>query len=452
MTDLNKQQKQSLRKASSSEVETVFHRIPPHLARSRWLSKGNDYVTDCIGKLREHTQPGNAINGNDLSEYIAVSAPLHCFDGWVTLGRALDAVTRDDPNTAVHLSYYAELRAAMSLLAAEGIGIFEDRHFVITTSGVQSIGTLGKKGGSNLKTHKIAWQALEHWASLGRSQEVFKNIIQPSGISLGQWLDAFGAATLSRAIGMKWMKTWGVDLKRLSKGTDRDARNQASYRPTYLAQGAQLDVNECSSFVRRLWQVCEPSQPARFEALDRYLLRRTLRQAYDALPHRISYEDRVASMLNSIFPAGGALTDAWSRFLTGLTDPDDPALISEASRRARRSDSRHHLQVLSRATLLLRVATGVCMRLLRSVPIGRTELEFWWKSLGEQHALWRPGGEPEDLTELWEDVNASVEDLRDWEDRNTGRNTSYTSWREELPRQISILGECERVALWGLGL
>jgi len=449
---LNKQQKQTLRRASSSEVEKVFQRIPSHLARNRWLSSRNDYVTDCIEKLKEDTQPGKVINGNDLSEYIAVSAPLHCFDGWATLGRALDAVTRDDPSTAVHLSYYAELRAAMSLLAAEGVGIFDDRHFAVTASGIQMIGTLNRRGRGTLTTHRIAWQALEHWASLGRSEEVFKNIVQPNGIPLGQWLDAFGAASLSRAIGMKWMKTWGVDLKRLSRGSDRDARNQASYRPTYLAQVAQLDVNECSSFVRRLWQVCEPSQPARFEALDRYLLRRTLKQAYDALPHTISYEDRVASMINSVLPAGGALADAWSRFLIGLTDPDDPALITEASRRAKRSDPRHHLQVLSRATLLLRVATGACMKLLRSVPIGRNELEFWWKSLGEQHALWAPGGEPDDLTELWEDVNASVEDLNDWEDRNSRLNPSYTSWRAELPRQISILGECERVALWGLGL
>ena len=451
MNDLNKQQKQSLRRASSEEVEHVFQRIKRHLARDRWLNSSNDYVTDCIKKLREHTGIGVAINGNDLSEYIAASAPLHCFDGWVTLGRALDAVIRDDPSTAVHLSYYAELRATMSLLAAEGVGIFDDRHFVVTAAGVQPIGRLGNTGRSNLKTHNLAWQALEHWASLGRSAEVFRYIIQPNGIPLGQWLDAFGAGTLSRAIGMKWMRTWGVDLKRLSKGLDRNARNQASYRPTYLHKGAQLEVNDCSSFVRRLWISCEPSQPSRFDTLDRHLLRLTLRQAFDALPRTLSYEDRVTSMINSVLPAG-ALADAWARFLTGVTDPADPAVITEASSRSRRGDPRHHLHVLSRATLLLRVATGACLRLLRSAPVGRDDLEFWWKSLGEQHALWIPGEEPDDLTELWEDVNASVEDLRDWEDRNTGLNPSYTSWRAELPRQISILGECERVALWGLGL
>ncbi|HYX71495.1 MAG TPA: hypothetical protein VE732_01885, partial [Nitrososphaera sp.] len=286
----------------------------------------------------------------------------------------------------------------MSLLAAQGIGIFEDRHFVVTPGGkCEPIGKLGKKGGSDLKTHNVAWQALEYWAGLTRSADLFRNIVQPSGIPLGTWLDAFGAGSLSRPIGMRWLKTWGVDLKRLSKGVDRDARNQASYRPTYFDQGNALGVLDCSGFIRNLWRLLEPTQPSKFDAMDRHLLRLTLRQAFNALPKTRKYEDRVSAMLNTIFP-DGVLVETWLRFLTGITEPEDPLLITEAASKSASNNPRYHLQILSRAALLLRVATGACLKLLRSGPSGHSELEFWWRPLGERHGIWEPGEELFDLT------------------------------------------------------
>ena len=37
-----------------------------------------------------------------------------------------------DPDAARHLGYYAELRATMSILAGDGIGVFQNKHIIVT--------------------------------------------------------------------------------------------------------------------------------------------------------------------------------------------------------------------------------------------------------------------------------------------------------------------------------
>ena len=80
---------------------------------------GHPYNQDVLAALQPSLQQGN-VDGPKIGEYIASSAPLHLADGWNYLSRAFDAACRGDRGAAYHLSYYAELRAAMSLLATEG--------------------------------------------------------------------------------------------------------------------------------------------------------------------------------------------------------------------------------------------------------------------------------------------------------------------------------------------
>lgn len=446
------EQRDALDKASAVKIKEALQNLRNQFVSTRWLDTSNPYARDCIKMLIAHTLPGHSVSGNDLSQYIAVSAPHHCADGWTLLGRALDANARGDAGTAVHLAYYAELRAAMSLLATEGIGIFNDRHFVVTSSGSCSpIGKLDKQGRSNHGTHAMAWLALEYWAGLPRSADLFRCIIKPSGIPLGEWLDAFGGRSTSHPLAIKWLETWGLDLKRLSE--DREARNQASYRPARLNHGVALRVLDCSDFIQKLWLLHEPSNQSRFDKLDRYLLRLSIDASFKALPKPAGrkLDDRLYTMLKFIL-SDDVLINQWMDFLRRIKQPDDPILTVEAAETASVGDPRHHLQVLSRAAMLLRVATGACAELLRSGPFGRTDLEFWWKPLGEERGLWAPDNEPTDLTELWRDINDAIEDIQQWEVTNGGAPVSHAQWRRDLAHQISVTGECERIALWGLGL
>ena len=444
-------QKNILRKSNRVSIQVVLGRLALHIRRNRWLGNNNTYRRNCIKVLEEHKGGQlRPINHRHLSEYIVASAPLHCADGWSFLGRALDCHAQGDADAARHLGYYAELRGAMSLLATEGIGVFSRRHFVVESP--QRCQEVKPPKG----THAIAWLALEHWSGLRRSTDLLATVIEPGGMPLVEWLDAFqGARSTWQPIGTEWLETWGLDLRRLSD--DRDARNEASYRPTRVNARAFLDVFDSSSFMRSLWAICEPSTPSRFGLLDRHLLRLSLEQAFEAVTGKKAKDDpsgfrgRVATMLYRVAPSG-LPTDEWRRFLTRDVQAEDSVLTTEARGTVAVRDPRHHIQVMARAVLLLRVATGACALLLREASFGRSELEFWWKNLGEERGLWEPGDEPDELLNLWADVDMALSDMHQWEISNSGTNASYARWHREQLYAISVLGECERIALWGLGL
>ena len=153
---------------------------------------------------------------NDLSQYIAASAVLHCVDGWSFLGRALSCHACGDSDVARHLGYYSELRAAMSILAAEGIGVFHNDHCVIDSGDNQQF----VRG---LNTHMMAWLALKAWASRADSADILTDVIRPNGYPLKQWLEAFGAGPQLRPLGEAWLTSWGFDLQCMFE--DRAARN-----------------------------------------------------------------------------------------------------------------------------------------------------------------------------------------------------------------------------------
>lgn len=443
----NLDQRKALQQASTEAIANTLGNTRRHFASSCWLEAGNPYLIDCIDTLR---QPGHSINRAALSEYISISASLHCSDGWSFLGRALDACSRSDVTTCVHLAYYAELRAAMSLLATEGIGIFNDRHFVVTAlNRCKQIGRRGRR----LGTHQIAWFALEYWATLQKSSKLLRQVIKPGGIPMGTWLDAFGASTTSRVIATKWLRTWGLDLKQFSEGTDRTARNQASYRPTRIYARPNINTIEITEFIRNLWKSFEPQPNTRFEILDRYLLRLSIEKAYDAKhPSTRRYFDAEVSLMLKTVIGDAPLVEEWKQFFTKAISPQDLMIITEASKITASTDPRYHLQILSRANLLLRVATGACAKLFAECSFGRTELEFWWKPFGEERGLWNTGDDPSEFMDLWNDIDDAVNKLDGWESANRGSIPTNMTWKNDLQHEISVLGECERIALWGLGL
>src|SRR5262249_49786567 len=159
------------------------------------------------------------------------------------LGRAIDASLRGDRDVARHLSYYAELRAAMALLASEGLAIFDKKHFVVDATGSPS------QIPNSVGTHAMVWQLLAAWCQLPKAASLVGQIIVVEGISLATWLGHFGLAsnTALQPVAADWLKTWGLDLKQL--GQDRAARNESSYRPTALNRAAAVNTKRCLEIV-----------------------------------------------------------------------------------------------------------------------------------------------------------------------------------------------------------
>ncbi len=442
---LTAQQKKVLRSASREAVQTALQKLDGFFQRDIWLGKTNKYRINTIQRLKR----ANTVRDIDLSEYIAVSAILHCFDGWIFLGRAIGALSNGDSHTSHHLAYYAELRAAMSLLAGEGIGIFNTSHYVLQdhlTLHCQLVPI-------NLGTHKFTWLVLEHWAGLMRSNALLQQVITPSGIPLATWFEGFRAGVNARIVGTEWLTTWGLDLKTI--GHDHEGRNEVSYRPNHLVYQSPVDLIETSSYLQRLWELFQPYGGSRFESLDRLLLRVSLRKIFSAISGNTpetniaDYQARIIDMLNTVNPPG-LPHDAWIAYLTD--NQQSPILEAAQTSDNVTFSNRHHFSVIARAALLLRVASGSVARILSASSIRKEDISFWWKTYSVDFGIMEPTATIDNMEDLWADIELALLTLNDWQQKHLTEGYSYYQWSQDLGKEIKRLEECERVSFWGMGL
>jgi hypothetical protein len=446
--------KNLLNTAAQAPIEAALLDVRGRWTDQRWLSKSNRYRRNYTKRLRSDALHPHMLRHADLREYIAASVLTHCADGWSYLGRAFHAHLRGDRDCCRHLAYYAELRAAMGVLASGGIGVFNDRHVVVDARGRCHV----VKG---LGTHDFTWQALQHWGSTGAARDLVLAAISPGGIPLRDWLSAFAVLPGGQtALTTNWLVTWGLDLKRFSE--DRDARNESSYRPTaFLSPGAPA-LTDALRFVTEFWQLNDPSGVLAFASLDRHLLRESIAVAFRSmhgrnrtvLQARQQFKHCVRSMLGNLgFAPVGLPVDEWQTFLSYEADNQPRLLIEDARSHARALHLDHPRQVMARAALLLRVASGVARSGLRSLPnVNAADLAFWWSAFGEGRCLWDCGDRPQDFFDLWADVADALQDVEAWRAGLGDQQPSYALlWREQ-PGSAACLESCERVALWGFGL
>ena len=411
---------------------------------ARWLGPKNSYCSDAVAAIRKHTQPGVGLQHQEIIDYIAVSAIHHCFDGWSYLGHALQAEMACDPDVARHLGYYAELRAAMGLLASEGIGVFNSTHIVVCDAKCHPI----KAGG----THEFAWKALNTWA-YSKAEEVLLRVIKPSGFPLSNWLDEFSSGGV-RAHAVEWLKSWGLDLKRYYD--DREARNTASYRPTALMSSGPRAIDKIMRSVLQFWSSFEPTDSAAFHVLDQWLLRFLLEAVFRSNHEKtaqaapIEYLGIVDQMLSRL-----SLPDASKKRLSQFLNPvktQTSDILSDARGTLSVDDVNHSKQLLARAAMLLRVATGCAKELLDGVEDEPREiLRFWWSQPAVSRRLWRTQDPPSSFSDLWKDVSDSLEGVEGWLSGSTTDPCAHDFWNKHAT-DASVLSTTERICLWGLGL
>lgn len=442
---LSQRQQQIVDRASADGVLRHATSLTSHWANREWLPSRNKYLLDPAGRIDKDERALRPVIHAQIGQYVAGSSIVHCFDGWSYLGRALDANLAGDPDTARHLGYYAELRAAMSLLATGGVGVFKNKHVIVSRDGRCEI---LRAGG----THDFTWQALQYWAGRPSGTGAVLNAIQPGGLPLSEWLSQFSAGV--NFLATKWLLQWGLDLSRLSE--DRNARNIASYRPTAFTSPGPRSISDTLDSVCDFWEMCDPGAAGGFPILDRYLLRRSIEIAFrSAHAHKRTrrqatkmYERQVQSMMNSVTPTD-LTSERWERFLN-YTDLDTtPRIISDASRSDSPSSLNHSQQVISRAALLLRVATGAVSSLIEQVVTVGNELDFWWHTPAVRRRMWPADNPPDRFTDLWADVADARNVTKDWLDDVGNAASHHQLWAEAAPA-AATLATSERVALWGL--
>jgi hypothetical protein len=224
-----------------SQMEVTTAGLKPFFKRATWIGKTNHYAPDVVARLKA-ALPTTPKRKRNLAQYIAASVALHSNDGWSYLGRSVACLLAGDAHRALHLAYYAELRASMSLLASAGIGIFNTRHFIVPTA----------NSTTNLRftqgTHLIAWLALKQWSQQAASGALFAQLIRPEGRTLDQWFQPQGGASTLAPQAKSWFMQWGMDLDLATK--DRDARNESSYRPDGVPATRELNAKDGLEFVR----------------------------------------------------------------------------------------------------------------------------------------------------------------------------------------------------------
>jgi hypothetical protein len=439
--------KKQVRKASRKKVEDYFTSVPATLKDIALLAAANRYRVECVSLYGSDSKATpRTVNHADIIDYVSASAPAHVIDAWSFLGRAIDGALRGDVYSAVHFGYYAELRAAMALLAAEGIGVFSNRHPVLDDSGITSNFHAVKKwnaGNSrwdpnpNSGTHEIVWPLLHHWSTLKRSVEVLDRVIQPENISLSKWLAATGKTVPTRAIGERWLKSWGIDLAIMDD--DHSSRNLASYRPSEFRIPTDHDIKSVAEFVESLWKLFEPGSNSKFPTLERYLLRRALRAAGGAAPTSLQ--------LVTAFGFDQMLADSWVTFLS-LADDPSPFTLAEKASTIDQKDC--HLQIISRAALLLSLATGASRRLFAQAGYDADTLAYWWKRHGIARGMWGPNSVPDDPLDTWQDILEVLNNSTDWRTANAANSPSLDEFRATQSKAICSLGGLELAAIWGL--
>lgn len=343
-------------------------------------------------------------------------------DGWSYVARALNSLVSGDAHAARHLAYYGELRAALSILASSGIGIFNKRNAVVDASGVVHI--LAERA-----THDMCWATISEWALLADSLKRMVSPLRLAGTSILDPFREFFPSGASVAAG-HLMTEWGFDLAQGAE--DRDERNWSSYQPTAFA-GIHTTPADDTAFLKMFWESLRPGGMVLERHLLRILLEVEARAHGDQLAtYKVSY-DRLDDGLKAIVPFD---------FLTRVTDAVDHDFLVHASQRAVPA---HPYSMICRAALLLRLATGMAERSLVAAGIQpAAQFEAWWKEFGVSHGLWAPDAEPATSFELWDDLDVAIEDA-------TAAPTAHRHrWISALAGSAVRICETERAALWGL--
>lgn len=178
---------------------------------------------------------------------LAAESLAHSTEGWRYLSSALTALLANAEKQAVHFAYYAELRAAISILASHGLRVRQPTSTYVESNGVEARPLWLKES-----THTLVWALWKEWATTNPAEDLFLGglRVHPS-VSLRAFKDAIAQVSVSTNL-----TTWARDLH---FDNEKRARNDASYEALHARQPFTFMASEDFAFVRSLWELAEPT-------------------------------------------------------------------------------------------------------------------------------------------------------------------------------------------------
>lgn len=405
---------------SHDAVLDAMGRLDAHFPNEGWWNPPAAY-RNINRKVRYDDAPDAAL----LGEYVAASVPLHAMDGWAYLSRAFEALAHGDRVAAIHLGYYAELRAALSILASGGVGLFGERHLAIDSAGSVHLWPEQHKdledGKNIIGTHQAASELLVKWASGHTNSGRILRALPIAGRTLDEWLTTIvgelgrqgrAVPAISEAfeaqVATDWLLAWSIDLAYLP--ADRRLRNAVSYNPSRMQPPQPQDLDLKLILLQPLitqWYSLSPTGSERQASGDASLLRRAAEQLHHRFTPGINWADFVEP-----------LRDQGGSFLVGaMSDADPFSLLFEMADRPAGIDQ--PAELLVRAALLLRMSSAISADMLQRVGVVRESVHFWWGSVGTQFGFWDDPADQNDCTDLWVEVSEELAELQEIVDSPT---------------------------------
>lgn len=383
------------------------------------------------------TNPNN-IRHQDLAEYIGISILSHCYDGWNFLSRGVEALVKGDISSCIHFIYYSELRAAMSIMAQEGIGVFENKHLYYDRHSNPHI----FKG----PTHLTVDQLMTEWAKNGSRKETVFETIKLNNHSLKNWITATGSSSsgaYANSLLEEWLSNWSIDLRFES---DKKLRNEMSYRPHF--EIPPISIPPLLDQLSEIWLSLEPIDSNRFPNLDMHLSRIAIEKLYlqttGNLPTHTGFENYLKNTFETI---GEPVKQKLFEFILRRSSPDDHIIIREASRDItnNRMNLTDPIPMICRSLLLLRFATGFANQIMVGSNVDLKHLKFWWQDIAIKIGIIESSSDIETF-DLYADIQESINSLKD-----SGISSIFETNLFGYPDLVN-LKQFQRICFWGLGI
>ncbi len=365
----------------------------------------------------------------ELAQYLALSAACHALDGWRYISQSSLAFLCGSRAQALHLAYYAELRAALAILARSGIGVLNRKHFALTSAG----DVLWFKG----LTHEVAWKAIDSWATQPSCGPEVVRSFSSLEIAGDEWASATGATIAT--IGEHWIKNWSIDLHSLH--VDRNLRNEASYRPNLRSDALALASRQDLRFVMDVSYATSPLSGGEFDVVDRAVINDFCRKSYKLLndpPRRPTLEAFWGGIAEWIRTnkgkSGSEAIEIVKSIRYSHLDPGG-SIVRIAHLR-----NKGLTGVFSRGLLLLRLASALLRSHWQEVRRRRSPQPWQDRLLLDYavHALVCDAASPsKDYTILHADQELAITGLADWLAAQSSFN-AYQLWRDQSHALVEL--------------
>ncbi|HCN82416.1 MAG TPA: hypothetical protein DIT07_02185 [Sphingobacteriaceae bacterium] len=447
-------------RASADTVTNSFDDLHANFGGGSFLSSSNYLSNSPVDTIETQANivpiKRRKLLGKYSCEYIASSALLHNLDGWNYFGYGVNCILKGDNHTSRHLLYYSELRGVMSILASFGIGVFNNRHIIVDSKRkmkyVNAPTPITNDRSNKSGTHQFTWEAIDHLFGDAKVQMKFLKRISVDSISFYDWLDAFSINDSHKlSIATVLLKRLTIDLNTFAN--DRDARNEVSYRPYGFMNKFGIAGIDVLKQVHEIWAFSEPIGNDGEFKLDFYLLRELLQSSFKHVhPHEksfknaiLQYRRRLNTMLNALPLGNERKSELLELFCKQETDFYDTLGITDFS------DIKFTRAMLYRSLLVSRFSSLFCNQILKDSPsVDKSNLEFWWKGVGQELGLWPAAAIPADFADLWQDFALATEKMQELIQTNPGISIYELI---EKPSDFGFhLCSSSKIALWGTGL